>query len=135
MSKVSTKFHSFPLMTSDYCAELKRNFSLIGMIGFSFSIVTCWTALGGVLVIGIVSGGPPVMVWSWLGICALSLCVAYSFAEMCSAYPVAGGQYSWVAILAPPKVARAMSYLTGWFMCTGIVAMGAVNNVSMLNNL
>jgi choline transport protein len=48
---------------------------------------------------------------------------------MCSAYPVAGGQYSWVAILAPPKVARAMSYVTGWFMCTGIVAMGAVNNV------
>ena len=85
------------------------------------------------------------MVWSWLGVCALSLCVAYryayavivcspvdgsSFAEMCSAYPVAGGQYSWVAILAPPKFARAMSYVTGWFMCTGIVAMGAVNNVS-----
>jgi hypothetical protein len=30
-------------------AELKRNFSLVGMIGFSFSIVTCWTALSGVL--------------------------------------------------------------------------------------
>ena len=68
------------------------------------------------------------MVWSWLGVCALSLCVAYSFAEMCSAYPVAGGQYSWVAILAPPSCARALSYVTGWFMCTGIVAMGAVNN-------
>jgi len=98
------------------------------MIGFSFSIVTCWTALGGVLVVGIESGGPPVMVWSWLAVCALSLCVAYSFAEMCSAYPVAGGQYSWVAILAPPKYARGLAWVTGWFMCTGIVAMGAVNN-------
>jgi choline transport protein len=67
-----------------YEQELKRNFSLIGMIGFSFSIVTCWTALGGVLVVGIESGGPPVMVWSWLGVCALTLCIAYSFAEMCS---------------------------------------------------
>lgn len=98
------------------------------MVGFSFSIVTCWTALGGTLIVGIVAGGPPVMVWSWVGICLLSLAVAYSFAEMCSAYPVAGGQYSWVAILAPPKYARGAAFVTGWFMCTGIVAMGAVNN-------
>ncbi len=108
--------------------ELKRSFSLLGMVGFSFSIVTCWTALGGTLILGIVSGGPPVMVWSWLGICVLSLAVAYSFAEMCSAYPTAGGQYSWVAILAPPRYARGAAWVTGWFMCTGIVAMGAVNN-------
>lgn len=119
------------------------------MIGFSFSIVTCWTALGGVLIIGIIAGGPPVMIWSWLGISLLSLTVAYSwvidfrihspqvltkfsFAEMCSAYPVAGGQYTWVAILAPPKIARSMSYVTGWFMNTGIIAMGATNNVGIL---
>lgn len=108
--------------------ELNRSFSLIGMVGFSFSIVTCWTALGGTLIVGITSGGPPVMVWSWLGICLLSLAVAYSFAEMCSAFPTAGGQYSWVAILAPPKYARGAAFVTGWFMCTGIVAMGAVNN-------
>ncbi|KAK5459688.1 hypothetical protein LTS15_003817 [Exophiala xenobiotica] len=111
-----------------YEQELKRSFSLLGMVGFSFSIVTCWTALGGTLILGIVSGGPPVMVWSWLGICVLSLAVAYSFAEMCSAYPTAGGQYSWVAILAPPRYARGAAWVTGWFMCTGIVAMGAVNN-------
>jgi choline transport protein len=128
MSKVSNLgWKVLPNTNED--SELQRNFSLVGMIGFSFSIVTCWTALGGVLVVGITSGGPPVMIWSWLGVCAFSLCVAYSFAEMCSAYPISGGQYSWVAILAPPKLARAMSYVTGWFMCTGIVAMGAVNNV------
>lgn len=103
------------------------------MIGFSFSIVTCWTALGGVFTVGILAGGPPVMVWSWLGVCACSLCIAYSFAEMCSAYPVAGGQYSWVAILAPSSIARGMSYVTGWFMLTGIIAMGATNNFIAAN--
>ncbi|KAH0846343.1 GABA permease [Fonsecaea pedrosoi] len=116
-----------------YEQELKRSFSLLGMVGFSFSIVTCWTALGGTLIVGIVAGGPPVMVWSWVGICLLSLTVAYSFAEMCSAYPTAGGQYSWVAILAPPKYARGAAFVTGWFMCTGIVAMGAVNNFVSLS--
>lgn len=103
------------------------------MIGFAFSIVTCWTALGGVLTVGILSGGPPVMVWSWLGISIATLCVAYSFAEMCSAYPVAGGQYSWVAILAPKSISRGMSYVTGWFMCVGVVAMGATNNFILAN--
>ncbi|KAL8727028.1 MAG: hypothetical protein Q9166_006326 [cf. Caloplaca sp. 2 TL-2023] len=111
-----------------YQQELKRSFGLLGMIGFSFSIVTSWTALGSVLIIGVQSGGPPVMIWSWLGISIFSLAVAYSMAEICSAYPVAGGQYSWVAILAPPRVARGMSWITGWFMITGILAMGATNN-------
>lgn len=102
-----------------YQQELKRSFSLLGMIGFSFSIVTSWSALSGVLVIGAESGGPPVMVYSWFGVCFFSLAVAYSMAEMCSAYPVAGGQYSWVAILAPRSVARGASYICGWFLLIG----------------
>lgn len=116
-----------------YQQELKRDFSLLGMLAFSFSIVTCWSALSGVLIIGAESGGPPVMVWSWLGICAFSLAVAYSMAEMCSAYPVAGGQYSWVAILAPKSISRGFSYVTGWFMCWGIISMGATNNFITAN--
>lgn len=59
------------------------------------------------------------MIWSWLGICLVTLAVAYSMAEMCSAYPVAGGQYSWVAILAPQRWARGFSYVCGWFMLIG----------------
>ena len=38
-------------------------------------------------------GRPPVMIFSWIGISVLSLAVAYSLAEICSAYPVAGGEY------------------------------------------
>lgn len=41
-----------------YQQKLKRSFGLLGMIDFSFSIVTSWTALGSVLVIGMESGGP-----------------------------------------------------------------------------
>ena len=103
-----------------YEPELRRSFGLLGMVGFSFSIVSSWNALGGVLIIGVESGGPPVMIYSWIGICLCALAVAYSMAEICSAYPVAGGQYSWVAVLAPPGVARGLSYVTGWFMNTGM---------------
>jgi amino acid transporter len=48
-------------------------------------------------------------------------------------YPVAGGQYSWVAILAPSSVARPFSYVCGWFMLIGILCMGAVNNFVATN--
>lgn len=79
--------------------------------------------MAGVLIVGIGAGGPPVVIYSWIGVCIVTLAVAYSLAEMCSAYPVSGGQYSWVALLAPPKIARGLSWVTGWFMITGIVAM------------
>ena len=116
-----------------YVQELKRTFSLPGMVGFAFSIVSSWSALGGVLVVGIESGGPPVMIFSFLAISILTLAIAFSMAEICSAYPVAGGQYSWVIILAPKSIARGMSWMTGWFMITGILAMAATVNFITAN--
>ena len=110
-----------------YKQQLKRSFSLFGMIGFAFSVLTCWTALGGSLIVAIESGGPPVIIYSWIGVCFFSLAVAYSFAEICSAFPVAGGQYSWVAILTPPKWARLTSYMCGWFIVIGFLSAGAAN--------
>lgn len=65
-----------------YKQELKRSFGLFGMIGFAFSVLTCWTALAGSLVFGIDAGGPPVIIYSWICVCIFSLAVAYSFAEI-----------------------------------------------------
>ncbi|KAJ5154751.1 Amino acid/polyamine transporter I [Penicillium coprophilum] len=111
-----------------YEQEFERSFSLLDMVGFSFSIVTCWTALSGVFIIGIQAGGPPVIIFGWIGVCSVTMLIALAMAEMCSRWPVAGGQYSWVAMLAPPRVSRQLSYITGWFMLAGLIAMGAVNN-------
>ena len=116
-----------------YVQELRRSFSLFGMVGFAFSIVSSWSALGGVLVVGIESGGPPVMIFSWIAISVLTLAVAFSMAEICSSFPVAGGQYSWVTALAPKRIARGMSWITGWFMITGLIAMAAVINFLSAN--
>lgn len=103
------------------------------MIGFSFSIVTCWTALAGTFIVGIDAGGPPVMIYSWIIISLGAMLVGMSFAEMCSAYPIAGGQYSWVAALAPAKWTRGMSWVTGWFMLVGVIGIGAANNFISAN--
>ena len=112
-----------------YKQELKRSFGFFGMIGFAFSVLTCWTALAGSLIVAIGAGGPPVIIYSWIGVCTFSLAVAYSFAEICSAFPVAGGQYSWVAILSPPSWSRITSYCCGWFIVIGFLSAGAANGV------
>lgn len=79
-----------------------------------------WTALTGVFIIGVQSGGPPVMLYSWIGTCVFTAPIALAFAEMCARWPVAGGQYSWVAALAPPRISRQLSYITGWFLLFGM---------------
>lgn len=67
------------------------------------------------------------MVYGWIAVCLATLAVAFPMAEMCSMWPVAGGQYSWVAILAPPRVARGFSYVAGWFMLTGMYIVTSID--------
>lgn len=93
-STTTTTQDELTLNEFGYEQKLKRSFTFFGMIGFAFSVLTCWTALAGSLIVAIGAGGPPVIIYSWIGVCLFSLAVAYSFAEICSAFPVAGGQVS-----------------------------------------
>ncbi|CRG86998.1 putative quinate permease [Talaromyces islandicus] len=119
-----------------YQQELRRSFGFFDMVGFSFNVVTwfdSWTALSAVFIVGVNAGGPPVMIYGWIGVCMATMLVALSMAEMCARWPLAGGQYSWVALMAPSTISRQMSYITGWFMLMGVLAMGAVNNSILAN--
>lgn len=93
--------------------------SLGKLVGHPINMVDSWTALSAVFIVGVDAGGPPVMIYGWIGVCMATMIVALSMAEMCARWPVAGGQYSWVALIAPPAISRQMSYITGWFMLMG----------------
>lgn len=54
-------------------------------------------------------------IFAFLG--ALATCA--SMAEMASMYPISGGQYHWVALLAPRRQAKFLSWLTGWLSTLG----------------
>lgn len=43
------------------------------------------------------------VVWGWLAVGLLNLCIAASMAELLSAYPTAGGLYYWSWALAPQR--------------------------------
>lgn len=92
--------------------ELKRTFSPLAMLGLAFAILNSWTALATSLSLALPSGGPTSVLWGLItaGIC--NLCLAASLAEFLSAYPSAGGQYHWAAMLCPNS--RMISWITGW---------------------
>lgn len=109
-----------------YSQELKRTFSLWSMIGFCFSIVGCWAAISGSLSTVMVAGGPVVLFWGWMGVGGLSMFVALSMAEICSSFPVCGGQYSWVLFLGMDRRwGRVLSYVTACIQMGGLNCMGS----------
>ena len=67
------------------------------------------------------NGGPIVISIGWPVICALVLLVAFSMAELTSAYPTAGGPYWWAAKLG----GKGWSWMTGWFNIVGLVGIVA----------
>ncbi|KAI2627665.1 amino acid transporter [Hypoxylon sp. NC1633] len=103
--------------------ELKRNFSMISMLGLAFAILNTWTALAASITVALPSGGPSSVIWGLVvaGVC--NLCLAASLAEFLSAYPTAGGQYHWAAIVAWKNWSRGISYVTGWINVSGWVAL------------
>lgn len=94
--------------------ELKRNFSMFSMLGLAFAILNSWTALSASLSLALPSGGSTSVLWGLItaGIC--NLCLAASLAEFLSAYPTAGGQYHWVAIVSWKNWTTILSWITGW---------------------
>jgi amino acid transporter len=62
----------------------------------------------------IVQLGPVVIIWGFVIACACTTIVAFSLAEICSAYPSAGSVYHWAAQVVPEKYAPLSSYVCGW---------------------
>ncbi|KAK4612247.1 hypothetical protein CLAFUW4_13467 [Fulvia fulva] len=112
-----------------HAQSFQRQFSKWSMLGLSFAILNTWAALAAGLSFALPSGGPTAVLWGFItaGVCNLSL--AASLAEFLSAYPTAGGQYHWVAVMSPPSLKRGLSWVTGWVNLAGWVALVATNGV------
>lgn len=94
-------------------------------LGLAFAILNSWTALAASLSLALPSGGSTSVLWGLItaGIC--NLCLAASLAEFLSAYPTAGGQYHWVAIISWKKYTAILSWITGWINVFGWMALTA----------
>ncbi|KAG6045845.1 hypothetical protein E4U39_001921 [Claviceps sp. Clav50 group G5] len=109
--------------------ELKRNFSTLSMLGLAFAILNTWIALSAAISLALPSGGSSAVVWGLLIAGSCNLCLAASLAEFLSAYPTAGGQYHWAAIVSWKSSSRGISYITGWINVCGWVALSAAGSL------
>jgi amino acid transporter len=108
-----------------YAQELDRKMSGFSNFAISFTIISILSGCLTLYYFGLQHGGPPVMLWGWLIVGTLVLFAGLSMAEICSAYPTAGGLYYWSAKLAPGKSGPFWSWFTGWFNLLGQVSVTA----------
>lgn len=98
---------------------LKRRFGLMSLLGFSCTILITWEGILIVFDIGFSNGGPGGLVYGliivWIGTISVYACLS----ELASMMPTAGGQYYWVAMLAPKSSRKFFSYATGWLTVWG----------------
>lgn len=78
---------------------LKRNIGPVGIVGLGLSIVNGWVAMSSTIVIGLGQGGTPIILYGLIGTSLVNAFVISTIAELAAAYPTAGGQYVWSAIL------------------------------------
>src|SRR4051795_1271885 len=107
-----------------YTQELHRGMSGFSNFAVSFSIISVLAGCITTYYLAMDAGGPIVMSIGWPLVGAFVLCVSLSMAEICSAYPTAGGLYYWAGQLAR-KNKRAWAWYVGWFNFLGEVAVTA----------
>ncbi|UJR32618.1 hypothetical protein I4U23_020078 [Adineta vaga] len=107
------------LAAMGYKSELPRSLSFFSVLGLSFAIMAVPFGESATLSIGLTDGGPVTILYGWILLTMISICIAASLAEICSAYPTSGGVYYWSAMLANKKWAPITSWITGWLGLVG----------------
>jgi amino acid transporter len=104
-----------------YDNQLKKNRSLISILGMTLAIVAVPYGVGGPLMSAIYGGGQLSLFVGLLVVLVFNGCVAVSLAELASRYPTSSGVYYWSYRLcgSHKRTAKILSFLTGWFWLIG----------------
>ncbi|KAH7121473.1 amino acid/polyamine transporter I [Dactylonectria macrodidyma] len=109
---------------------LRRNFGFMSILGFSCTILITWEAVTVLFAQGLNNGGTAGVLYSFILIWVGNFSVFTTMCELVSMAPTSGGQYHWVAMMAPRSCAKFLSYLTGWLTVGGW--QGSVSSSALL---
>lgn len=104
-----------------YEPELIRNRSTLQVAFMSFVLASIPYGLATTFFYPLVGGGPVNIIWGWLIVSMIILCVAASLGEITSVYPTAGGVYYQSFMLSPPAYRRIVAWICGWSYVVGNV--------------
>jgi amino acid transporter len=106
-----------------YKAELVRTRSTLQAAFMSFVLASIPYGLATTLYYPLQGGGPAVVIWGWVLVSCIILCVASSLGEITSVYPTAGGVYYQTFMLAPHGIKRVAAYICGWAYVVGNITI------------
>ncbi|THV55325.1 hypothetical protein BGAL_0010g00440 [Botrytis galanthina] len=98
---------------------LKRNFGFMSILGFSCTVLITWEGMLIVSTQSLQNGGPAGVIWGYIIVWIGTMSTFIVLSELASMAPIAAGQYHWVAMLAPDRSKRFLSYITGWMTFAG----------------
>ncbi|KAL8976798.1 MAG: hypothetical protein Q9205_007273 [Flavoplaca limonia] len=106
-----------------YKAELIRSRSTLQVAFMSFVLASIPYGLATTLYYPLVGGGPADIIWGWVAVSLIILCVAASLGEITSVYPTSGGVYYQTFMLAAPSYRLIMSWICGWAFVVGNITI------------
>ncbi|KAJ5382632.1 amino acid/polyamine transporter I [Penicillium concentricum] len=101
--------------------KVERNFNIWSLLFMSFCTSVTWEAISSAAAQALTSGGSSSLVWGFAASATGALLIVLCIAEYASMIPTAGGQYHYVAKLAPPKYRRIFAWYAGWITMIGWV--------------
>jgi amino acid transporter len=104
-----------------YPQQLVRRMGPFGAFAVPFSNISILTGPVTLFGFALATGGPVALVWTWLVLGPLVLCVALALAQICAAFPTSGALYYWSAQLARRHKVLA-SWVTAWLNALGQLA-------------
>ncbi|OJJ41943.1 hypothetical protein ASPWEDRAFT_100493 [Aspergillus wentii DTO 134E9] len=123
----------FNLESLGYKPELARNRSTWQVVFMCFILAAVPYGLSTTMTYPLTEGGSANMVWGWIIVSLIMLCVAGSLAEITSVYPTAGGVYYQTFALSPEWCRRVTAWICGWsFVAGNITITLAVNFATAL---
>lgn len=111
------------LAAMGYKSELVRSRSTLQVAFMSFVLASIPYGLATTLYYPIVCGGPTNIIWGWLGVSCIIVCVAASLGEITSVFPTSGGVYYQTFMLAPPSYRKIASWICGWSFVVGNITI------------
>ncbi|KAK5163607.1 uncharacterized protein LTR77_010556 [Saxophila tyrrhenica] len=102
-----------------YESKLPRSLSMLSILGLSFAIMAVPYGYSTTMTISLTNGQAVTLLWGWVLVSLISLCIAASLAEICAVYPTAGGVYYWSAQLSSREWAPIVSWIVGWLNLIG----------------
>jgi amino acid transporter len=108
---------------------LKRRFGLVTLFSFAVCELITWETVLAIFAQAFNNGGPAGAVFGFIIAWSSTLSVYTVISELASMAPIAGGQYYWVFMLAPPRWRTVCSYVVGWLTSLAWIATVATETL------